>query len=90
MLNHVSLPNSRRTFGQKLSDKIAELGGSWGFIIFLTCILILWMALNVSGILFFNWDPYPFILLNLFLSQISTKDIQKVRKNIYRRFNYRT
>jgi uncharacterized membrane protein len=55
------------TFGEKLSDKVAGGMGSWKFIIWQTIIVLLWMTLNVIGIVK-SWDPYPFILLNLIFS----------------------
>ena len=55
------------TFGQKLSDRVAEGMGSWKFIIWQTIVVVLWMILNVIGI-YTHWDPYPFILLNLVFS----------------------
>jgi uncharacterized membrane protein len=56
------------TFGERLSDQIAEFGGSWRFIILFGAILIVWIIIN--GVILFTraWDPYPFILLNLILS----------------------
>jgi uncharacterized membrane protein len=54
-------------FGQRAADFIAYWGGSWHFIISLILILIIWMILNTC-IVIFKWDPYPFILMNLFLS----------------------
>lgn len=60
--------DSRRTFGERLADRIAEFGGSWGFILLFCAILILWIAIN-SFVLFSKpFDPYPYILLNLVLS----------------------
>lgn len=57
------------TFGQKAADKITRWAGSWTFIISFAAILILWIILNTSWILFgVAWDPKPFILLNLVLS----------------------
>src|SRR5215472_11753999 len=60
------------TFGQRLADAVARMGGSWAFIIVFGAILIIWMAANV----WFlrpprNFDPYPFILLNLVLSTLA-------------------
>jgi len=55
------------TFGDRLSDAVANGMGSWTFIIVQTVIVLLWMALNFVA--FINhWDPYPFILLNLVFS----------------------
>src|SRR5437763_5432968 len=62
-----------RTFGQRLADKIAAFGGSWTFIIFFGVSLCLWIALN-SYLLARRggaFDPYPYILLNLFLSMLA-------------------
>ncbi len=60
-----------RTFGERLSDQVALIGGSWTFVITFVCILIAWIVLN--SFLLVTWgneafDPYPYILLNLFLS----------------------
>jgi CRP/FNR family cyclic AMP-dependent transcriptional regulator len=57
------------TLGQHLADKIASFGGSWTFVISFVSILLLWILINSILMLFSRaWDPYPFILLNLFLS----------------------
>lgn len=59
--------DERRTAGQRAADSIASVMGSWKFLIIQSIILFLWVALNIAA--FINhWDPYPFILLNLFLS----------------------
>ena len=55
------------TFGQRLADRVAVGMGSWRFIIIQTIIVIIWMGLNVTGIIM-HWDAYPFILLNLLFS----------------------
>lgn len=57
----------RLTFGERLSDRLAELMGSWKFIIIQSSLLTVWIILNVTAYLN-HWDPYPFILLNLALS----------------------
>ena len=59
------------TFGQKLADKVAEFGGSWGFIIFFMTFLVAWILLNVFWLSNHGFDPFPFILLNLILSCIA-------------------
>lgn len=64
---------TKLTFGQKLADKVAEFGGSWVFIILFAVILASWVMLNSlllvrSGSAF---DPFPYILLNLFLSMLA-------------------
>jgi len=59
-------------FGQRAADKLTAVVGSWVFIIFFLVILVTWIFLNTSWMLFNdNWDPYPFILLNLVLSCIA-------------------
>ncbi len=55
------------TFGQRLSDGVANGMGSWRFIIWQTIIVIIWMTLNVVAFKY-KWDLYPFILLNLLFS----------------------
>jgi uncharacterized membrane protein len=57
------------TFGQRIADRVAAFGGSWPFIIIFGSIMTVWMALNV--IRWANFDPYPFILLNLALSTVA-------------------
>jgi len=58
-------------FGERMADRVADWGGSWSFILIFVAVLALWMAGNVSGLLFGSFDPYPFILLNLVLSCIA-------------------
>ena len=63
----------RLTFGQRLADQVATFGGSWLFILIFAAILLLWVLLN-SFILVRrgdSFDPYPYILLNLFLSMLA-------------------
>jgi uncharacterized membrane protein len=55
------------TVGQKIADGVAATMGSWTFIIIQSVILMFWIALNVTAYVN-QWDPYPFILLNLALS----------------------
>jgi len=55
------------TVGQKIADTVAATMGSWRFIIIQSAILLIWIALNVTAYVQ-QWDPYPFILLNLALS----------------------
>ena len=55
------------TTGQKIADTVAATMGSWRFIIIQSIILLLWIIVNVTAFIQ-QWDPYPFILLNLALS----------------------
>ena len=59
------------TFGERLSDRIAEFGGSWRFLITFFSILLAWIVINAALLLTRAFDPYPFILLNLFLSMLA-------------------
>jgi len=75
---HISRNTNRQfdeklTFGQRLADRVASFGGSWTFIIIFCAILVSWVVLN-SFILVRRgqeFDPYPYILLNLFLSMLA-------------------
>ena len=55
-----------KNFGIDLADKIASFVGSWEFIIIQSIVLIGWMFINLDHMV--GFDPYPFILMNLFLS----------------------
>jgi uncharacterized membrane protein len=58
----------RRTLGERLSDRLASFGGSWTFIILFGVVLLTWMVFNIAAVGTSQFDPYPFILLNLVLS----------------------
>jgi len=58
------------TLGERLADGVASFGGSWSFIILFGCILVAYTMTNVR-LRGASWDPYPFILLNLFLSMLA-------------------
>ena len=60
-------PRIELTLGQRVADRVAAIIGSWPFIIAQTIILAIWIVLNVTAYVQ-QWDPYPFILLNLALS----------------------
>jgi uncharacterized membrane protein len=57
------------TFGGRLADAVAKFGGSWLFVIICGVALLAYTTVNL--LLFRPWDPYPFILLNLFLSMLA-------------------
>ncbi|HEX8069334.1 MAG TPA: DUF1003 domain-containing protein [Pyrinomonadaceae bacterium] len=61
------------TFGQRLADQVAAFGGSWTFIIIFAAILFCWVLLNTLILARHSasFDPYPYILLNLFLSMLA-------------------
>jgi CRP/FNR family cyclic AMP-dependent transcriptional regulator len=58
------------TFGERLADAVARFGGSWSFIMLFAVVLVAYSTINVS-LGRSAWDPYPFILLNLFLSMLA-------------------
>ena len=60
----------KMSFGDRIADTVARFGGSWTFILLFGFVLLLYTATNIalSGK---AWDPYPFILLNLFLSMLA-------------------
>jgi CRP/FNR family cyclic AMP-dependent transcriptional regulator len=60
------------TFGQRVADKVAAFGGSWTFIIIFGVILAVWVFINSAALFSKHFDPYPYILLNLFLSMIAS------------------
>jgi CRP/FNR family cyclic AMP-dependent transcriptional regulator len=57
------------TVGERLADGVAKFGGSWSFVIAFGLSLTVYVIINV--VLATPWDPYPFILLNLFLSMLA-------------------
>ena len=62
--------DAEMTFGERIADSVASFGGSWAFIILFGATLIVYTLINI----FLDkkaWDPYPFILLNLFLSMLA-------------------
>ena len=68
----------RSTLGQRVADRVAAFGGSWTFIFLFGGILIAWMAANTLVLAYIGrgengaqWDPYPYILLNLVLSSLA-------------------
>ena len=59
------------TLGQRVSDGVARIGGSWTFIALFVLFLLAWIALNSALSGNSTFDPYPFIFLNLLLSMIA-------------------
>src|SRR6267378_1030242 len=66
---------AKATIGQRIADKVASFGGSWTFIIIYLSFLVAWMAFNTFVLMHYGrgeegaqFDPYPYILLNLMLS----------------------
>ena len=71
--NASSVVAEQSTFGERLSDRVAAIGGSWGFIVAFALILAGWMILNTDVLSMFGlaFDPYPYIFLNLLLSTVA-------------------
>ncbi|MCB1208772.1 MAG: DUF1003 domain-containing protein [Verrucomicrobiales bacterium] len=63
--------DASRTLGERLADRIAEFGGSWGFILSFVAFLALWLVGNTLVLTTHPPDPYPFIFLNLILSCVA-------------------
>jgi len=70
MRNPNELIEEKATFGDRLADSVARFGGSWRFIILFAVVLSIYTTVN-SLLRGSAWDPYPFILLNLFLSMLA-------------------
>lgn len=68
------LAQAHSTWSDRLADRVAEVGGSWGFIIAFGVVLVVWTTFN-SGFLTLlglrSFDAYPFIFLNLILSMLA-------------------
>ena len=64
---------SQSSFGERLADRVAAIGGSWGFIIGFALVLFVWMLINSKALasLGLSFDPFPFIFLNLMLSMLA-------------------
>jgi len=58
------------TTGERIADGVARFGGSWTFIITFAVVLVVYTGINIA-LDKRSWDPYPFILLNLFLSMLA-------------------
>jgi CRP/FNR family transcriptional regulator, cyclic AMP receptor protein len=71
--NPNELIDEQETFGERIADHVASFGGSWTFIILFGVTLVSYVSLNVYLLSTHGktWDPYPFILLNLFLSMLA-------------------
>ena len=60
------------SFGDRLSDRVAQVGGSWGFVTGFAVFLVAWAVLNLFLLpVSDRFDPYPFIFLNLLLSMLA-------------------
>src|SRR5690606_36371445 len=72
LVDHMLHPSAEKTtVGQRISDLVARFGGSWTFILAFSVILFVWIAYNSLVPAKSQFDPYPFILMNLVLSTIA-------------------
>jgi uncharacterized membrane protein len=62
--------DQEETAGERIADSVASFGGSWTFITAFLMVLVVYSSVNI-GLGHRAWDPYPFILLNLFLSMLA-------------------
>jgi CRP/FNR family cyclic AMP-dependent transcriptional regulator len=70
MRNPNEVIDKEATFGERIADTVAGFGGSWTFIIIFIAVLLAYSSINIV-LGHHAWDPYPFILLNLFLSMLA-------------------
>jgi len=68
--NPNELIETKATFGERIADAVARFGGSWAFIISFLAVLVVYAGINIF-LRGSAWDPYPVILLNLFLSMLA-------------------
>ncbi len=64
----ITLPRlNAETFG-RFAETFARFMGTPKFLVYMTIFVVVWIGLNIVGLFGLKWDPYPFILLNLFFS----------------------
>jgi uncharacterized membrane protein len=68
--NVAVLHEEQLTFGERVSDKLADVAGSWNFIMGFGLVLGVWILVNTVALIH-HWDKYPYILLNLLLSMLA-------------------
>jgi len=74
---------ARLTPGQRIADKMTTFCGSWTFILVVSVMIVIWIAVNIL-MLINRWDPYPFILLNLVLSCLAAIEAPIILMSQYR------
>ena len=86
------------TVSDRIADAVAKGMGSWRFIVWQSIFVVIWMSLNVLGLIR-HWDVYPFILLNLIFSTqaayaapiiMMSQNRQSQRDRIQAQEDYRT
>jgi len=70
--NPNEVADEQQTFGDRVADGVARFGGSWAFIFAFASVLLVWVVINTLLVMGKEpFDPFPFILLNLFLSMLA-------------------
>jgi len=71
--NVVETLDEQAGFWDRMADRVAAVGGSWGFIFAFFAVMVVWVVMNVALLkpLHLVFDPYPFIFLNLMLSMVA-------------------
>lgn len=71
--NLAAEPKGQPRLGQRAADAVAKFGGSWAFVEIFTVTMLLWIGVNATLLWLHGstFDPYPYILLNLFLSMLA-------------------
>jgi uncharacterized membrane protein len=91
--------DERLTFGERLADRVASVGGSWTFIIAFSLFLVAWAVLNTVLLVSYAFDPFPYIFLNLMLSMLAalqapiimmSQNRQAAKDRIEARLDYET
>ncbi len=89
----------RLTFGERLADRVAVIGGSWSFIVGFGLFLAAWAVLNTLVLVHHAFDPFPYIFLNLMLSMLAalqapiimmSQNRQAARDRLDARLDYET
>jgi uncharacterized membrane protein len=68
--NVAVIAEQQLTFGERVSDRLADVAGSWSFIFSFGLVIGIWVLVNTVA-LTHHWDKYPYILLNLLLSMLA-------------------
>ncbi|QQS41622.1 MAG: DUF1003 domain-containing protein [Acidobacteriota bacterium] len=66
-----SILEEKWTYGERVADAVARFGGSWAFLLLFAAALTSWVIVNSYLLIGEAFDPYPYILLNLFLSMLA-------------------
>jgi uncharacterized membrane protein len=79
-INVNDVHDEQLSLGDRIADRMADVAGSWAFIVSFLAVLMFWIVLNSIQLLSHTFDPFPYILLNLVLSCVAA--IQADRKSV--------